>query len=110
MKVQDAFLQMVRETAEVSHLEVAARYKIEEGRLKKSRPETDNLPRHIAIYLRRSHSPKSLVKIGSYSGIKNYVAVSSAVERLKARRSNDSTLRKSIDEIALRILKSQRQT
>jgi len=90
--------------------QVCSYFQIKEGELKKLRRGKENLPRDIAIYLCRYCSRKSLVEIGNYFAIGNYSTVSNAVQRIRARRHNDRTLRKIIVDLTSQIYKSQRQT
>ena len=81
-----------------------------EEQLMISRRGTENLPRDIAIYLVRHHCRDTLAGIGSYFGIDNYSTVSSAIERIKARKRTDRSLKKDLKELERKLDKSQRQT
>jgi chromosomal replication initiation ATPase DnaA len=66
-----------------------------------SRRGVENVPRDMAIYLTRRYCRKSLVEFGEHFGLSNYSTVSSAVERIKARKNNDRDLRQDLETIGL---------
>ena len=84
----DAFLKIVKETVDVWNLKVSA-YSL--------------LPNHYHL------CRKSLAEIGTHFGLSNYSTVSSAVERIKARKNNDPELRQDLDNVDLLVNKSQQQ-
>ncbi|MCL0096612.1 hypothetical protein M1N66_03285, partial [Thermodesulfovibrionales bacterium] len=75
-----------------------------------SKRGTENLPRDIAIYFVRRCCRKTLSEVGRYFGISNYSTVSSAAERIKARKSEDGKLQKQLKSIGAKLNKSQEQT
>jgi len=85
-------------------------FKLDEVTLMKSRRGVENVPRDMAIYLSRRFCRKNLAEIGECFGLSNYSTVSSAIERIKARKDNDCDLRQQLEEITAQIVKSQRQT
>ena len=89
---------------------VSGYFKITKEQLLTSRRGTENLPRDIAIYLVRLWCRETLAEIGSYFGIKNYSTVSSAIERIKARKKTDRLLQKHLKVIAEKLDKSQQHT
>lgn len=83
-------------------------FELDQDRLMKSKRGKENRPRDIAIYLTRLHSRMTLAEIGGYFGIRNYSTVSSAVERVKARKDQDSILSKDLEKIISLLRKGQR--
>lgn len=55
-----------------------------------------NVPRDVAFYLVRKHTGKTLVEVGRYFDIDSYSTVSSAVLRIKERKTKDHTLQKQL--------------
>ena len=89
---------------------VSAYFKIGKEQLMISRRGTENLPRDLAIYLVRLHCRDTLAEIGSYFGIDTYSTVSSAIERIKARKRTDRSVKKELNELERKLDKSQQQT
>jgi putative transposase len=83
---------------------VCSHFKVNEKQLMATRRGQENLPRDIAIYLARRHSRRTLAEIGNSFGIDNYSTVSSAVERIKAKKSSRA-LRRHLDQIESRLKK-----
>jgi chromosomal replication initiation ATPase DnaA len=48
--------------------------------------------------------------VGKHFAIENYSTVSSAVERIKARKKKDKALQQHLEKIGVKLSKSQRQT
>ncbi len=89
---------------------VCSHFKIDQEQLSISRRGTENLARDVAIYLIRHHCRDTLANIGRYFTIKNYSTVSSAIERIKVRKSKDRSFQKQLKKLEARLDKSQRQT
>ncbi len=87
---------------------VCDHFKVKKEQLAISKRGTENLPRDVAIYLVRRHSRDTLAHVGRHFAINNYSTVSSAVERTKARKKIDRTLRKHLKKIERKLAKSQR--
>lgn len=85
-------------------------FKVKEAVITRSKRGTENLPRDVAIYLVRRSCRETLAGVGQHFGIGNYSTVSSAIERVKARKDSDKKLRKHISNIEAILRKSQRQT
>ncbi len=90
--------------------QVCSYFDLDEVTLLQSRRGVENVPRDVAIYLTRRYCRMSLAVIGEYFGLSNYSTVSSAVERIKARKNIDPGLRQDLERIELLLVKSQRQT
>jgi REP element-mobilizing transposase RayT len=88
---------------------VCDHFKVDREYLTVSRRGTENVPRDVAIYLVRRYSGETLAEIGRHFSIANYSTVSTAVERIKARKGKDRNLLKQIEEIGKRLNKGQRQ-
>lgn len=78
--------------------------------LMSSRRGQENLPRDMAIYLVRRYSRQSLAKVGQHFRLHNYSTVSSAVERIKARSTQDQSIHDQLQELMAKINKSQKET
>jgi REP element-mobilizing transposase RayT len=89
---------------------VCNHYKVPENEIFTSKRGTVNLPRDIAIYLVRHYCRETLPAVGQHFGITNYSTVSSAVERVKARMTQEKTLHKDLERIRDKLYKSQQQT
>ncbi|MCL0041101.1 transposase, partial [Thermodesulfovibrionales bacterium] len=90
--------------------EVCKYFKVSKEEIAVSKRGTENLPRDIAIYFVRRCCRKTLSEVGRYFGISNYSTVSSAAERIKARKSEDGKLQKQPKSIGAKLNKSQEQT
>lgn len=82
---------------------VCEHFQISEPELSKSRRGTENLPRDLALYLIRLCSRKTLAETGKFLGVGNYSTVSSAIERVKLRATNESKVRKIIKGLKAKI-------
>lgn len=91
-------------------VQVCSYFNLDEATLMKSRRGVENVPRDIAIYLSRRYCRKNLTEIGEHFELSNYSTVSSAVERIKVRKSNDRDLMQHLEEVMSLIAKSQEQT
>jgi len=100
----------LRRTAEDIVSVVCDYFKVTEEELYFSKRGTENLPRDVAIYLVRHHCRETLADVGQHFAINNYSTVSSAIERIKARKDKDKVLQKHLKIIAEKISKGQRQT
>ncbi|GAB4345951.1 MAG: hypothetical protein Kow0089_23130 [Desulfobulbaceae bacterium] len=89
---------------------VCAHFGITEKELMKSRRGRENLPRDLAIFLVRRHTRKTLAEVGDLFGITNYSTVSSAIERVKTRLSNNKNITSTFRKIEKKINKSQSET
>jgi putative transposase len=89
---------------------VCDHFKVEKEQLLLSRRGTENLPRDLTMYLVRAYCRETLSSIGSSFGIDNYSTVSSAIERIKARKQTDRSLKKHLRELESKLAKGQRQT
>jgi putative transposase len=89
---------------------VCSYFRMDKDQIMASRRGHENLPRDLAIYLVRQHSRITLAAIGKHFAIDNYSTVSSAVERIKARRKTDTYMIKHLEKIEAKIDKSQKQT
>lgn len=87
---------------------VSDHFKIGKEQLMISRRGAENLPRDIAIYLVRLHCRDTLAEIGRLFTIDNYSTVSSAIERIKSRKRTDRSLRNHLEELEVKLSKSQR--
>jgi len=85
-------------------------YNIKERELLRSKRGVNNEPRNVAIYLTRRLTGDKLKQIAEHYEIKKYSSVSSIIERMKASITVDRKLQKRIENLHLRILKSQEQT
>jgi hypothetical protein len=66
-----------------------------------------NEPRDVAIYLLRTICGEPLMRIGQAFGMTQYSSVSSAVERIKKKRQNDSRFQKRLKEVIESVNKGQ---
>lgn len=89
---------------------VCNHFRVREKGITRSKRGTENLPRDVAIYLVRRHCRETLTDVGHYFSISNYSTVSSALERIKARKDDDKALQKHLKQIETKLSKSQRQT
>lgn len=85
-------------------------YKIEPDGLFKSQRGVFNEPRNSAIYLVRMLRHDTLKEIGNQYDIQKYSSVSSSIERMRQQIDEDPKLRKRVEQLMKRILKSQKQT
>ena len=69
-----------------------------------------NEPRNVAVYLIRHLRNDTLNQVGKQFGIKKYSTVSSIVERVKNEMIVRKGFKKRVEEIADKVIKSQRQT
>jgi len=90
--------------------DVCKAYKIGKTELYVTRRGYFNEPRNVAIYLIRQLRNDTLKKVGEQFGIEKYSTVSSIVEKVKYEMKADKKLRNRIQDIADKILMSQRQT
>lgn len=86
---------------------VCDHFQVKRETLAVSRRGTENLPRDVAIYLVRLHSRETLAAVGQHFAINKYSTVSSAVERIKARKDNDKILRRHLEQITRILDKNQ---
>ena len=91
-------------------LHVSDYFKVAKEQVADSKRGTENLPRDIAMYLIRHHTGETLAKVGRHFGVDNYSTVSSAVQRIKARKRKDRKVQNYLVEIERRLRKGQRQT
>jgi putative transposase len=89
---------------------VCTYFKTDKLRLLTSRRGTENLPRDIAIYLVRRRCRETLATVGRHFAIHNYSTVSSAIERIEARKINDQSLQNHLKKLEIMLAKSQKQT
>ena len=89
---------------------VCGHFKVKGPEVLRSRRGTANLPRDVAIYLVRRDCRETLAEVGKHFAIENYSTVSSAVERIKARKKKDKALQQHLEKIGVKLSKSQRQT
>ena len=87
-----------------------AHFRVRKNELLRSRRGTENLPRDIAIWLVRQKCRKTLAETGSHFAIEKYSTVSSAIERIKARKIHDRQLRHHLQALEKMISKSQKGT
>ena len=85
-------------------------YGVDENELYKTKRGTTNEPRNISVYLMRRLRKDSLNEIGRKFRIEKYSSVSSIIERINLLIKEDPALANRIDEVSVRIIKSQRQT
>ncbi len=76
----------------------------------KSRRGNRNPARDTAVYFLRKYSTETLAGVGSYFDIANYSTVSSIVDRVKNRKSNDKAFAKQLKKIEQMLEKGQRGT
>ena len=69
-----------------------------------------NEPRNVAVFLTRYLRNDTLKNVGEQFGIEKYSTVSSIVERVKHEMKVNKNLKKRIQGVADKIIKSQRQT
>jgi putative transposase len=89
---------------------VCKSYGITEDRLLKGRRGMTNEPRNVAIYLSRYLRSDRLVEIGRDYGMAKYSSVSSIIERTKKQMEADIEFKRRMEELKIRINKSQEQT
>jgi putative transposase len=68
---------------------------------------TENEPRDVAIYLLRTVCGEPLMRIGHEFGMTQNSSVSSAVDRIKRKRKNDSKFRKRLNALVELVKKGQ---
>lgn len=85
-------------------------YKVTDRQLLISKRGTENRPRDMAIYMVRRHCRETLPTVGRHFGIENYSTVSSVIERVKARKNRDKSVRQELESIAKILTKSQKRT
>jgi REP element-mobilizing transposase RayT len=89
--------------------EVCDVYNIQKAELYLTRRGHFNEPRNVAVYLMRHLRNDTLNQVGRQFGIKKYSTVSSIVERVKHDMNVRKEFKKRVEEIADKIIKSQRQ-
>ena len=82
-------------------------YKVEEKDIAVVRRGVQNEPRDVAIYLLRTICGEPLMLIGQAFGMTQYSSVSSAVERIKKKRQNDSWFQQRLKEVIESVNKGQ---
>jgi REP-associated tyrosine transposase len=82
-------------------------YKADEKDIAPVRRGVQNEPRDVAIYLLRTICGEPLMRIGQAFGMTQYSSVSSAVERIKKKRQNDSRFQKRLKEVIESVNKGQ---
>ena len=82
-------------------------YKAEEKDIIAVRRGIQNEPRDVAIYLLRTMCGKPLMQIGQEFGITQYSSVSSAVERIKKKRQNESRFKERLKKVIESVEKGQ---
>ena len=87
---------------------VCKEYKLGEGELHHSKRGSRNEARDAAIYLSRQLRGSKLTEIGKDFGINNYSTVSTIIERMKSRISEDRRVNKRV-EYLMDILKMSQQ-
>jgi putative transposase len=85
-------------------------YAVTEKELVRMRRGIRNKPRDMAIYLFRTVCGEPLMHIGHEFGMMRYSSVSSAVDRIKRHRQNDSKFEKRINVLMDLINKGQTET
>lgn len=85
-------------------------YGISKKELIESRRGVFNEPRNMAMYLTRHLRGDTLKQIGLDFKINKYSSVSSVIERIKKRMTEDRKLRAKINKLVLMSRKSQEQT
>ena len=90
--------------------EVCDAYNIQEAELNLTRRGHFNEARNVAVYLIRYLRNDTLNQVGDQFGIEKYSTVSSIVERVKNEMNFRKGFKKRVEEIADKIIKSQRQT
>ncbi len=90
--------------------EVCDAYNIQEAELYLARRGYFNEPRNVAVYLTRHLRNATLDQVGEQFGIGKYSTVSSIVERVKNDLNIKKGFKKRVEEVADKIIKSQRQT
>ncbi len=85
---------------------VCDHFKVKKETLAISKRGIENLLRDVAIYLVRLNSHETLAAVGQHFSISKYSTVSSVVERIKARKDKDKTLRKHLEQITATLNKS----
>jgi REP element-mobilizing transposase RayT len=86
---------------------VCTHFKIKKKQLMISKRGRENLPRDVAIYLVRRYSGETLTDVGSHFGIENYSTVSSAVQRIKTRRTDGASLQETLSTLEKGLKKGQ---
>ncbi|MCK5342323.1 MAG: transposase [Candidatus Heimdallarchaeota archaeon] len=89
---------------------VCKAYNIKEKELYVTRRGYFNEPRNVAVYMIRHLRNDTLKQVGEQFGIEKYSTVSSIVERVKFEMKVDKELKKRVQNLAEKIIKSQRQT
>jgi len=82
-------------------------YKADEKDIAAVRRGVQNEPRDVAIYLLRTICGEPLMRIGQAFGMTQYSSVSSAIERIKKKRQNDSRFQKRLKEVIESVNKGQ---
>ena len=88
---------------------VCAHFQVSTEQMAVSRRGTENLPRDVVIYLVRLLGRETLSEVGKNFGMSNYSTVGSAVARVKLQLRNDRAVQKHLEEIRIKLDKSQRQ-
>ena len=86
---------------------VCAYYGLDAETLLKARRGRENLPRDIAIYLTRRYSRLTLIEIGAAFNLSNYSSVSSVVQRVSVRQSQDQNVAQALETLSAEISKGQ---
>jgi putative transposase len=89
---------------------VCIEYKLEEAEFHHSKRGIRNEARDAAIYLSRQLSGSKLTEIGKDFGINNYSTVSTIIERMKSRISEDRRVNKRVEHLMDALKMSQQQT
>lgn len=82
-------------------------YDTVEKKLIAMRRGTENEPRDVVIYLLRTVCGEPLMRIGKGFGMTRYSSVSSAVNRIKKKRQNDSKFLKRVNAVMALAKKGQ---
>ncbi len=85
-------------------------YEMDPAKILNTRRGKSNEPRDIAIFLARKLRRDTLPTIGNAFGMSGYSSVSSVIERVRKRLSNDKELKKRKDDICRIIVKGQTET
>lgn len=89
---------------------VSEYYEIDPAKLINTRRGVSNEPRDVAIFLTRKLRRDTLPAIGDAFGMSGYSSVSSAIERVRKRLSDDGELKKRQDALCKLIKKGQTET
>ncbi len=89
---------------------ISTYYKIDLTEFLKTRRGVSNEPRDVAIFLTRKIKRDTLLTIGNAFGMSGYSSVSSAIERVRKRTSDDKKFRNRVDKIYKLVIKGQTET